>query len=164
MSIISTVTLASDAAEITWSSIPSDGTDLMVVFSGRQTNTTPTALVRFNNDSGSNYNYLATVTFGSTPTYTAEIGVTQARIVITNSNATSNFFSQSTAYIYDYAGNKKKEFDIYGIVGTSDTSRYLVEGRAAWLNTAAVNTISIIGNGANLAAGSTASLYKITKV
>jgi len=66
-------------------------------------------------------------------------------------------------YIPNYRLTGAKPFSIDSVTERNATNAYQVIIHGIWNNNAAVTSIEISGFADNLAAGSTASLYKITK-
>jgi hypothetical protein len=162
MTLIETKTLASAAASIEFTSIPQDGTDLVVLVSGRSAR----ALVidgvgvYFN---GSTTGYTGRRLFGSGSSVgsdTTYLGMPW----MTAANATSNTFGNAAIYIPNYTGSTNKSFSIDGVGENNATDTYQGIGAGLWSNTAAITSLAITGEtSTNLQIGTTISLYKITK-
>jgi hypothetical protein len=164
MKLIETKTLTSDTAAIEFTSIPQDGTDLLVL-----------ATLRVSFDFSLATWWLAAITFNSnTSSYSTRnlsgsgSGAgsdtdTTFYFRPNDAGSTSNTFGNASAYITNYAGNTNKSVSIDNVSEENGTvaQQQLVAG--LWSNTAAITSLKIEANGSNLVAGTTVSLYKITK-
>ena len=155
---IATTTLGSAAADITFSSI-SGYTDLVLVVNGTpETAGSYNLDMRFNGDTGSNYS--RTVLSGDGSAASSSRNSTQTKIVITNEGnltTTSNNqiinilnYSNSTTYKTVLARGNRANTGVDATVGL-------------WRSTSAITSIVIFLTGSNLATGTTATLYGITK-
>jgi hypothetical protein len=154
---IATTTLGSAAASYTFSSIPSTYTDLVLVATGTGSSNTGLYL-QFNGDSGSNYSLTVAGGSGTAATSERQTSVGYARFVW-NSLWNTSVPSIATVNIQGYSNT-----GIYKtMLWRSNTSSNAVEiGINLWRSTAAINSITITGSSANIAAGSTFTLYGIT--
>lgn len=161
--LIETKTLASAATSIEFVSIPQDGTDLVVLLSLRATNDIDYGSIRLN---GLTTNFSRVNLFAVTGSSNSSNGDTNNLLVQTlnPSGTTANIFSNVSIYISNYAGNTNKSFTVDG--GYENNGTVVVMGIQAflWNNTAAITSLAVLnGTGNTLTAGSTISLYKITK-
>jgi hypothetical protein len=153
---ITSVTLAVASSSVTFSSIPQNFRDLVLIQSGTSTNTSINSLqIRMNNDSGSNYP-----------------GVVMSADSVSASAAT---FTDS-GHIAGFAINVGVVINVVNIMDYSSTDKHKTvlsrhntatdsRVRAAatrWTNTAAVTSlICRVDTGASWNAGSTFTLYGI---
>ena len=151
---IATQTLGSSQATVTFSSIPSTYTDLILVATGKPTSAA-TIYLRFNSDTASNYSYTQIEGYGST--------------------TASNRVSSSTATTYGVWRTTTTQYSLLQIQNYSNTttnktlicrsydndntgvSRTFVN---LWRNTAAINRIDLISDN-SYATGCTFTLYGI---
>ena len=158
MTLIETQTLASAAASIEFTSIPQDATDLLIKISGRTSGAAAAILIAFN---------------GSTSSFSARIllGVGASAVTYTNAREagtfngagdTSNTFGNTDVYIPNYTGSTNKSYSADSVTENDGTSAYQSIVAGLWSNTDAITSLAISGS-SNLEAGSTISLYKITK-
>lgn len=153
---IATTTLAnSSTAEVTFSSIPSTYTDLILVMSGKQVVAT-TLKLQFNSDTSSNYSYLrisgngssaATETFGSQTTMPIGYGGTEWYNVIAQIQNYSNTTTYKTTLSRSNASNQ-----------------FVFAYVSLWRSTSAINTIRIVTDNLSstyFASGSMFTLYGI---
>jgi len=157
---IATQTLGSAAASVTFSSIPSTYTDLVIISSAKITSGSGIDMVmRFNSDSGTNYS--ATVLYGTgaaagstrltnnTNMYCDYYGALDSavhNICIINIQNYSNSTTYKTALIRSNNANTGLGLD--AIVGL-------------WRSTSAVNSVLLFPSASTFTTGSTFSLYGI---
>ena len=158
MTLIETKTLGTAAASIEFTSIPQDGTDLLIKISGRTSGGAAAMLISFN---GSTASFAARVLLGtgaSVSSYTnpREIGT------LDGGGITANTFINAETYIPNYTGATNKSYSSDSVSEQNATSAYQEIIAGLWSNTAAITSLAVSGS-SNLEAGSTISLYKITK-
>jgi len=163
MTLIQTKTLASQAASIEFTSIPQDGTDLLVLTALR--NSTPStgwadALVRPN---GATTNLTSIALYGTGSTAGSLPNSTDIYHQAVNGGSTSNTFSNSTIYITNYTASNAKSITVDTVTEQNTTLALAAITRGLWNNTAAITSLTIVPTANNFEGGSTISLYKITK-
>ena len=167
---IATVTVGgAGAADITFTSIPSTYTDLVVKLSSRGTVAALDGgnFCQFNGDtSNANYGFVQLVGDGSTAGSTSAAtttGVLFQRNV--GSTATSNTFSNSEMYIPNYTSSNHKSVSNDGVTETnaSTTIAGLALVASIWRNTAAITSMKIFPGSGNFVQYTTATLYGISK-
>lgn len=148
-----------DATNITFSSIPQTGTDLLLVLSARRSggSVTATSELFFNGDTTISGKQL----YGNGSAASSS-NVSQYITVSNGASATSSTFANYVIYIPNYAGSNVKSFSIDAVTENngSSGSQYLIAGK--WNNTAAIDSVKFDA-GDTFVAGTTASLYTITK-
>lgn len=174
MKLISTLNVGSGgAANITFSNIPQNFTDLQISFSGRTANTSspgdgPYVLIRFNGLFVGGYSERILMGSGSgvsTQSFTTNDGFL-LKTMITPGNAAANLFSSSQIYISNYSASVGKNISSEGISENNSSIAYQTMQSSFWSNSAAISSITISvydGGVPNLAQNTTASLYGITK-
>ena len=153
---IASQTLTSSASSVTFSSIPGDYRDLVLVCS-----ITPSTAnyfyLRFNSDSGSNY---GVVNMGGDGGVTNSFATTTTQVglnFLQSSATTEPNISQTQ--IMDYAQTDKHK----SVLVRNGASSKATEARAArWANTSAITTLGITTSTGNFNAGSTFSLFGIS--
>jgi hypothetical protein len=150
---LATITLSSTSSSITFTSIPSNYKDLVLVTNSTTANG-GLLYLRLNGDSGNNYNTVVmrglsdgaqSFAYANEPGYVSVSGYTN------NSNAVIN--------IMDYSATDKHK-SILSRSGYSNQTT--VEATAIrWANTAAVNSVSLVFSSGGFGAGATASLYGV---
>ena len=162
---IATATGTGASGTITFSSIPSTYSSLQIRVLSRSSSVGRNIQVRFNSDTGANYaqhnlrgNGASAAASGAASTTEIEAGW-----IATSADAT-NVMGVSIIDIHDYASTTKNKtlraisgLDNNG--GTTNERIYLYSG--LWMNTTAVNSISLISNSGNWTTASVFSLYGI---
>ena len=166
---IATVTGNGSSSTLTFSSIPSTYASLQIRAIGRDTNAGTAAgnfLMRFNSDSGANY---SRHNLRGTGSAVAAGGATGATNINLNSFAwfsgtAANIFGAAIVDIHNYASTTQNK-TVRALLGVNDNgssgNEQITLASAAWFNTAAVNTITLVSDGTAFATGSTFSLYGI---
>ena len=166
MRLIETKTLPSTAASIEFTEIPQDGTDLVVLISGRSSRSGQVRdelFVGFNNNT-SGYTLLALRGDGSTTSSNTNGSSTYfGRMDMPAASATSNTFSNISVYIPNYAGSTNKSISGDSVMENNATESWQQIVAGLWSNTAAITSIQLKPEVANFEAATTISLYKITK-
>jgi hypothetical protein len=167
MKLIESKTLGTAQASIEFTSIPQDGTDLVLVFSCRANvpdNYANTG-IRFNGDTASNYSSRLLFGLGSgTPSSTSTTTTYVAFAYSTGTSATASTFGSSAVYIPNYTGSTTKSVSMDSVSENNATTAIQALTAALWTGTAAITSLRLfLPGGENLLADSTASLYKITK-
>lgn len=161
-SLIASSTVGSGgASSITFSSIPSTFTDLLVKIS------TKTGfdwlLCEFNNSGGTAYDQIYVSGNGSTTGSGTQNDKPAAYATITGQNVTANTFGSAELYIPNYAGSKFKSILGDGISEANQTAAYVYLASSIWENTAAITQIKLTKSDAgNFDQYSTAYLYGIS--
>lgn len=162
---IATATGTGSSGTITFSSIPSTYQHLQIRVMTRSSSTGRNIQVRFNSDTGSNYAQHNLRGNGSTAAAAGSASTTEieAGWIATSADAT-NVMGVSLIDVHDYASTTKNKtlraisgLDNNG--GTTNERIYLYSG--LWMNTAAINSISLISNSGNWTTASTFALYGI---
>lgn len=158
---IATVTVGSGgAATMSFTSIPSTYTDLVVHVSARsvRAQTQDGMNMKFNTSStsfsGRQFAYLNTATYTGT--------VTRGVASIPAANATASAFGNAYIYISNYTSSRYKRYMVDNVRPNNSASVFEVSFYSTtWANTAAINGISFDNDNANFAEFSTATLYGI---
>lgn len=162
--LIASNTLGASAASVTFSSIPSTYTDLVVRISGRTDGAVTQAAMQIylNNDSAANHSG----TFLQGDGATATSGRPSQPIFIgrvTGTTGTSNTFNNLEVYIPSYTASQNKPFSGFSAQENNTTTAYLSVEAALYSSTSTVNRIDFIcgSGGYNFASGSSFYLYGI---
>lgn len=151
------------AASIDFSSIPSTYTDLAVFFSARGVATSdfPATGLKFN---GSATSYSGRYLLGSgSGTSSGVGGSTYIRLGNADGSLqTGSTFASTFIYIPNYAGSTNKSVSIDMASENNATAAYANLSAGLWSNTAAITSISLFIDGANLAQYSSAYLYGVS--
>lgn len=160
--LIATVTLASGAGSLTFSSIPQTYTDLLLVLSART------------GEGGAYFSYMS---FRPNSAITgmsgrrlagngsaASAGVNSYMEFGVNGNATpANTFSNTSFYITNYAGSTSKPVSIDMTLENNVTEAYIRIIAGQYPSSSAITSIELNAEGQSLVAGTTASLYGFNK-
>jgi hypothetical protein len=167
MTLIETKTLGTGTAAIEFVSIPQDGTDLVVLAALRSSNSLD----------GQNYGFATLSINGSTANQTRRnliglgsgtpesYGGTSFGLLTNGNTSTANTFTNSSVYFPNYAGSSNKSISFDSVMENNGTLAFQEIMAGLWSQTAAITSLTFTasGSGATLVAGSTISLYKITK-
>jgi hypothetical protein len=163
MILIQTQTLASAAASITFSSIPQDSTDLMLMLSGRLSTNSEEFRLVINGDTGANYTTRRLFGSGSAAVSDlVNVGRFPMLGVVAN-DFTANTFGNSTVYIPNYAGSNTKTVSADTVTENNAAESYQMLTAGLWNSTAAITSLTLSPPTGDFSIGTTASLYKITK-
>ena len=155
---IATTTLGSNAANITFSSISSAYTDLVIILNGAFT-TAETIGVQFNSDTGSNYS--STILAGNGSSASSGRNTNQTGLTVgTNGYWTTSIIANSILNIQNYSNTTTYKTILSRSNNTSVGLDAIV---GLWRNTAAINAIKLYGfySGHSFITGTTATLYGI---
>jgi hypothetical protein len=164
--LISTTTLGSSTASVTFSSIASTYSHLQIRAAARSDRNfgVDNIGLRFNSDSGSNYNTHFLFNNGSTITST-DLGINSwiysARLP--DAAVTASSFGAAIIDVLDYKATTKNK-TIRSIFGSSTTGSYPWNGMhsGVWLSTTAITSLTLLPvTGPNFITGSRFSLYGI---
>lgn len=168
MKLIETVTLSSPTLNIVFSSIPQTGTDLLVHLSARSARATVTddVMMVINSDTTSG-RYTMRQVLGSGAGVASTSNTTYWGMYlgeISAANSTANVFGSVTAYIANYAGSTAKHAMADAVSENNATEAYQHLQALLYNQTTAITALRLTSmNGQNFVAGTTASLYTITK-
>jgi hypothetical protein len=158
--LIDKTILTGTQASITFSSIPSTYTDLLLKTSARGNyvgvgNSQSISL----NGSSANFTgiYLqgngSSVTSGSSTQYVGDIVA---------SSATASTFNNAEIYIPNYTSSNNKSISVDSVTETNATTIYATLVAVLWSNTAAINSITLTDDAGNYVSGSSFYLYGIS--
>jgi hypothetical protein len=149
---LATTTVAIAAASITFGSIPATYRDLILVVDATLS-TFNNAFLRFNADTGSNYNYVFMFGNGSS---TGSITTANTSGYIGDISSTTR--NNNIIQVMDYSATDKHKTYLTR-PNISDSSTVALAGR--WANTAAITSLTIIPSAGLISIGSTFSLYGV---
>lgn len=152
---IATQTLGSATATVTFSSIPSTYTDLVLVVAGSASTGQRNLLLQFNGDTGTNYS--ATILYGDGSTAGSVRQTNQTTANVGGLATTSS--SQTVAHIMNYSNTTTYKT----ILGRGDSATDITAAKVSvWRNTAAINSIVLsLATSDTFVTGTTFSLYGI---
>jgi hypothetical protein len=153
---INSITLAATTSSVTFTSIPQNFRDLVLVCTGTTSNTgINSIIIRFNSDSGSSYPLVTMNGNGSTTDsgFATNNGALAGLAISSSVNA-------SIAHILDYSATDKHKTVLSR--GNSLGGSYVRAASNRWTNISAIQSIvCVVDTGANFNSGSTFSLYGI---
>lgn len=158
---ISTQTLGSDTATVTFSSIPQTYTDLILVSQTRSTragNAGDSGRIRFNSDTGTNYSTTTLEGNGSVAESTRFSTQSFILVRIPAATATASVLSPSIAQIMNYSNATTYKTALIRLTSVSESVGL---NAGLWRNTAAITSIDFSASSGNLVSGSTFVLYGI---
>jgi hypothetical protein len=159
---IASTTLSTTTTGVTFSSIPSTYEHLQIRCFTRDSNASNTVVMylRLNGDTGANYARHALYGDGATAFATGQTATTVIWGAATSAaSATANAFGVCIFDVLDYAStNKYKTGRSIGGYDANGNGRADF-GSGLWLNTAAVNSVTVFSGGAGFISGSVFALY-----
>ncbi len=158
--IASSTVGAGGTANITFSSIPSTFTDLIIKLSARSSDSATSAgVVMQFNGSSSSLSYRLLEGDGSTA---ASYNGTTGRVGVTDAaTSTASTFGSLEVYIPNYAGSTNKSSSTDSVQETNATTAYADLSANLWSNTAAITSIALTLQAGSFVQYSTAYLYGV---
>ena len=162
--LIASNTLGASAASVTFSSIPSTYTDLVLRVSARSTSTDRVIAIEYNADASSIYSTtLLAVPNNTTPTSANYSNNTFGRNYYQNESAnTASTFGSMEIYIPNYTSTTSKPTSTVGFQETNASTTYMGVNAGLYRNTSAISTIKLTSYSAgNFDTNSSFYLYGI---
>jgi len=162
---IATVTTSASQSTVSFTSIPSTYKHLQLRIHTRsnRASSDTTAVIRFNSDSGANYNNHRI--YGNGSTVSADGNTNETRVLFLTINAAGAAVASYSPYIVDvidYAStSKNKTAKAIGGKDNNNTDGYIFLQSGSWRNTAAITTVELIDVISTFVNGSIISLYGI---
>lgn len=161
--LITSTTLGSSAASVTFSSIPATYTDLILKVSARtdRVNTVDLIDLLINNNTSAIYSY----TFISGNGTSATSGSGSAGTIgygpwVDADSSTASTFGNAEIYIPSYTASQNKPFSIFPVTENNATYGLTRPVAGLFSSTAAISSIRLTSNaGNNFVSGSTFTLY-----
>lgn len=150
------VTLVSDSDYIELTDIVQDYKDLILEFEGGGAALTA-ILLRFNDDGNANYHRTYMYGTGSSSGAAVDRDQTSVRLGITSTTVTGAFIAQ----IMDYSSTTNHKPGLFRFHYPSSGAQAVQAGAFRWASTAAITSITVLGNSDKLAAGTTVRLFGI---
>lgn len=154
---IATTTLGSAASTYTFSSIPGTYTDLVLVINGGTSSSGQSIGMQFNGDSGSNYYSVDMWGNGSAVQHGRLTGSTFIRVVGRGVGTDTTLIDNSITHIQNYSSSSAKK----AVINRSTISGGVTASGGKWNSTAAITSITLLGESSNLITGTTLTLYGI---
>ena len=162
---IASTTVESPVTEITFSSIPSGYTDLLLTTSTRRSTGSiwGTFTLKFNNDTSSTYTARRLLGDGSTASSTSYSTVGSIYAVEgTGDSSTASTFASAHIYIPNYSSTTvNKSFSADGVGENNATTAYASMVVGLYPSTSAINRIDVISGSGSFMTNSTFTLYGV---
>ena len=166
---IASQTLGSSAASVTFSSIPSTYTDLILLGSIRDTEGSAVSRnlqIRANNDATAIYSF--TRIYGTGSTAVSDYNTSRTQFVVetygsNGSTSTANTFASFQLYIPNYTSSVNKPAYFISVVENNSATGYINSTAQLYRNTSAISQLQIRSHSGNstIATGSSFFLYGI---
>lgn len=156
---ISTTTLSSSAANITFSSIPSTYTDLVLIFVGKRVSGGNNLYIQVGNgsvDTGASYSRTLLYGNGSAAGSNYTVSASQWADWYVGLSATDD--SMHTFNFMNYSNSSTNKTMLWKSNRANEAAQAIV---GLWRSTSAINTIKLFTPSSDIASGSTATLYGI---
>jgi len=153
---IATQTLGSAAASVTFSSIPSTYTDLVIVCNFGGSTASQDFTFRFNNDTGSNYS--DTRMYGNGTSAISNRNTSATRIQVDSAGVSTALQAVDIIQIMNYSNATTYKTCLVRANDAAKSSEAIV---GLWRSTAAINRIDLAMSSGNLLSGSTFTIYGI---
>lgn len=161
MKLVQRITLSANQAGIVFTGIPQDADDLLVVLSNRNTANVVDAYIEIN---GSTANITSRNLYGTgggvgSGTYSSNGGY-----ITTPSGATSGVYGSASFYFPNYKSSSVKVYSVDSVGENNSSTAFHGIVAGLFNSTAAITSIGFyMTGGGQMAAGSSATLYKITR-
>jgi len=155
---IASTTLGSAASSVTFSSIPSTYTDLVLVYNGKFASASGQIGLQFNGDTATNYSNTSLQGDGTSATSARD---SSAARMLLGYTATTSIDNMTIIQVMNYsnATTYKTAMARHNTAGSANVQATV----GLWRSTLAINQILLLCyNGINFTAGSTFNLYGIT--
>lgn len=164
MTPIATQTLSATSSLVTFSNIPQQYTDLVLVMNYRNTKDIDNygyPNLRFNSDTGTNYSHTSLYGSGSTVTSSRQSNISYVNCYEGAGNApNANVYGLIRLNIMNYSSTSVfKNVLIRG--GTPQSSTIVAMQAAIWRSTSAITTITVADGSTSIGIGSDFTLYGI---
>ena len=152
------------ATDITFSSIPSTYTDLVINYSVRGTDSSANLgfILKFNSNTSG---YTERTLFGNGSSASSNTPATQPGILfnyMNGSTSTSSTFSNGSIYVPNYASSSNKSVSSDSVTENNATASIVMMTAGLWSNSAAITSITLTPAAGTLVQHSTAYLYGVS--
>jgi len=158
---IATQTLGSAAASVTFSSIPSTYTDLVLISTVTTTSGNQTIYANVNSDSATNYSWTRLSGDGSTASSGALSSYTKAFLGGYSTGTSATIPTTSIAHFMNYANTTTYKTILMRYAGARTSDGEVNAAVNLWRSTSAITTINVSCGATTFVSGSTFSLYGI---
>lgn len=153
---IATQTLGSAAASVTFSSIPSTYTDLVIICNFGASSAGQDFTFRYNGDTGSNYS--DTRVYGNGTSAVSNSNTSTTRIQVDSVGVSTSLQVVDIIQVMNYSNTTTYKTCLIRVADAAKSTEATV---GLWRSTAAINQIDLAMTSGNLLSGSTFTLYGI---
>lgn len=153
---IATQTLGSATATVTFSSIPSTYTDLVLVCNFGASSSGQDFTFQFNGDTGTNYSF--TRMYGNGTSAVSGRETNQSKIYADSVGVSTSLQAADIIQVMNYSNTTTYKTALVRVADAAKSTEAVV---GLWRSTSAINSISLAMTSGNLLSGSTFSLYGI---
>ena len=153
---IATQTLGSAASSVTFSSIPSTYTDLVIICNFGGSSAGQDFTFRYNGDTGSNYS--DTRMYGNGTNAVSNNNTSATKITADSVGVSTSLQAFDTIQIFNYANTTTYKTCLVRVADAAKSTEATV---GLWRNTAAITQVDLAMTSGNLLSGSTFTLYGI---
>jgi hypothetical protein len=153
---IATQTLGSATATVTFSSIPSTYTDLVLVCNFGASSSGQDFTFQFNGDTGTNYSF--TRMYGNGTSAISSRETNQSKIYADSVGVSTSLQAADIIQVMNYSNTTTYKTALVRVADAAKSTEAVV---GLWRSTSAINSISLAMTSGNLLSGSTFSLYGI---
>jgi hypothetical protein len=162
--LISKTILASTVASVDFTSIPSTYTDLKFVYSARSSASGGYAAHKLTfNGTAFNTNWSGKGLYGTGTSAASENWTSSDFVWSTAASATSSTFSSGEIYIPNYLSSSQKSLNADMVTENNGTTAIAYMLAGLWLNTSAINQLTLTTPSGVFEIGSSFYLYGISK-
>ncbi len=167
--LIAETILSASTTSVTFSGIPQIFRHLMLVCQARSDAAAEVdnILIRFNSDSGANYDFEQLFGNAATPTSTASRATASLPFaIIEAANSRASNFAPAIGYVFGYTLSDREKWFLsnsatFGNV-SADADMFVVQRSGRWRNPTAISSVSLLpGTGPNFVSGSRFQLYGV---
>ena len=152
---------AGGTSAITFSNIPQNYTDLILLYSARAAEPTGSFYEISVTLNGLTSGFTAKQIYGDGATAASSSPTTRQVGLIGNVTTTSNTFNNNQIYFPNYTSSTNKSYSVDSVTENNATTSYVNMVAGLWSNTTAINSIKIAVTSNNFVQYSTATLYGI---
>ena len=157
---IATTSLGSAQATVTFSTISSAYTDLVLIYVIKSTTAQVYPYIRLNSDTGTNYSFTRMTGEGAAATSGRGSNTAVCYMQGNSGATTTNFNCNAILQIMNYSNTTTYKTML---LRTGNAELATDAGVGLWRNTAAVTAVTIVADQNNFATGSSFTLYGILK-
>ena len=160
--LISSNVLSSSAASVTFNSIPSTYTDLVLRVSARNDSNDSLILMTFNGDTSGVWSRTSLRGDGSAASSGNNTSLARMQLEYADiSTNTASTFNNMEIYIPSYLASQNKPISNFGVQETNATAASMAASAGLWRITSAVSSITLSFSASNFVSGSSFYLYGI---